>query len=90
MMARIARAVAVGVPHHITQRGNGRRDVFFTDRDREVDLNTFLDYAMRYSLRVWGYCLMSNHVHFVAVPESPGSLACAFGRTHADYARSPM
>lgn len=68
-MARIARAVAVGVAHHITQRGNGPRDVFFTDRGREVYWNALFDYATRYGLRVWGYCLMSNHVHWVAVPE---------------------
>ena len=79
-MARLARAVAVGTPHHVTQRGNARQDVFFTDR--EVYLNTFFDYAERYRLlRVWGYCLMSNHVHFVVVPEGEQSLARVFGRT---------
>jgi len=86
-MARTARAVAIDTPHHVTQRGNGRQDVFFTDRDREVYLDAFFDYAARYSLRVWGYCLMSNHVHFVAVPECERSLARVFGRTHSDYAR---
>ena len=86
-MARTARAVAVDCPHHVTQRGNGRQVVFFADRDREVYLNAFFDYASRYSLRVWGYCLMSNHVHFVVVPERERSLARVFGRTHSDYAR---
>jgi len=86
-MARTARAVAADTPHHVTQRGNGRQDVFFTDRDREVYLDAFFDYAARYSLRVWGYCLMSNHVHFVVVPERERSLARVFGRTHSDYAR---
>ena len=50
-------------------------------------LDAFFDYAARYSLRVWGYCLMTNHVHFVVVPEREQSLARVFGRTHADYAR---
>lgn len=86
-MARIARAVAVDAPHHVTQRGNGRQPVFFSDRDREVYLNAFFDYASRYSLRVWGYCLMTNHVHFMVVPERERSLARVFGRTHSDYAR---
>ena len=86
-MPRIARAVAVGCPHHVTQRGNGRRNVFFSEFDRAVYLDTFFEYAARFSLRVWGYCLMDNHVHFVAVPESERSLARVFGRTHADYAR---
>jgi len=81
------RAVAVDCPHHVTQRGNGRQNVFFTDRDREVYLAAFFDYAARYALRVWGYCLMSNHVHFIVVPERERSLARVFGRTHSDYAR---
>jgi putative transposase len=34
-----------------------------------------------------GYCLMTNHVHFIAVPERPDSLAKTFGRTNNDYAR---
>ncbi len=86
-MARMARAVAVDVPHHVTQRGNGRHDVFFTARDRAVYLDALFDYAARYRLRVWGYCLMDNHVHFVVVPERELSLAQVFGRTHSDYAR---
>ena len=38
-------------------------------------------------MRLIGYCLMTNHVHLVAVPEREDSFAKAFGRTHADYAR---
>ena len=82
-MARTARAVAVDTPHHVTQRGNGRQDVFFSDRDRQIYLDTLFDYAARYRLRVWGYCLMSNHVHFVVVPEGERSLArTKRGQTH--------
>jgi putative transposase len=83
----MARAVALDTAHHVTQRGNGRQDVFFTDRDREVYLDAFFNHASRYGLRVWGYCLMSNHVHFVVVPDRERSLARVFGRTHSDYAR---
>lgn len=86
-VARIARAVLVGVPHHVTQRGNGRRPVFFTDHDRQIYLDALFDYAVRYSVRVWGYCLMTNHVHFIVVPETEAGLARTFGRAHADYAR---
>jgi putative transposase len=86
-MPRKARAVALDTPHHVTQRGNGRQNVFFTDRDREVYLNAFFDYASRYRVAVWGYCPMTNHVHFIVVPEREAGLARLFGRTHADYAR---
>jgi putative transposase len=32
-MARLARIVVPGLPHHVTQRGNRRQDVFFSDDD---------------------------------------------------------
>ncbi|TGZ38607.1 transposase, partial [bacterium M00.F.Ca.ET.162.01.1.1] len=32
-MARLARIVVPGLPHHVTQRGNGRATVFFTSDD---------------------------------------------------------
>ena len=32
-MARLARVVAPGLPHHITQRGNRRQQTFFCDED---------------------------------------------------------
>ncbi len=44
-------------------------------------------YAEEYRITIWAYCLMSNHVHLVATPQRPDSLARALGRTHADYAR---
>ena len=53
-MARLPRAVVPDTPHHITQRGNGKQNVFANDRDREVYLKAFFDYASRYSLRVCG------------------------------------
>ncbi len=86
-MPRKPRVVAVGVPHHITQRGNDRQQIFFRDRDREAFLETFFKYAVQHELMVWGYCLMTNHVHFIAVPERPTSLARVIGRTGTDHAR---
>jgi hypothetical protein len=35
-MPGTARAVLVGVPHHLTQRGLDRRPAFFADADRDV------------------------------------------------------
>jgi len=39
-MPRLARAVAVGFAHHITQRENNRQDVFFVDDDRREKFRT--------------------------------------------------
>jgi putative transposase len=86
-MGRIARVVVPGLPHHVTQRGNHSEDVFFSNEDRAVYLWLVRKYAEKYHLRVQAYCLMTNHVHLVVVPEREDSLARALGRTHNDYAR---
>jgi len=77
--------VAVGEPHHIVQRGNNRQDVFFVDDDRRVYLSFLREQGARHGLRIHAYCLMTNHVHLVVVPEREESLARAIGRAHFRY-----
>jgi len=84
-MPRVARIVIQGLPHHVTQRGNNRQDVFFVDDDRRVYLDLLQRHSRQHGLRVLGYCLMTNHVHLVAVPEAEDSLAKAIGRTDFVY-----
>ena len=86
-MPRLARAIAVGCAHHITQRGNNRQDVFFVDQDRQAYLQILVEQAGQYGLEVLGYCLMSNHVHLVAIPHEEESLAKGIGRTHFRYSQ---
>lgn len=86
-MPRQRRLVIPGHPHHVTQRGNNRRDVFFSDTDREVYLSLLSEYSAKYLTEILGYCLMSNHIHLIAVPTTTTALAKALGRTHNDYAR---
>ena len=86
-MARLARIVAVGYAHHVTQWGNNRQDVFLRDDDRRVYLEILREQAAKYRLEVVGYCLMSNHVHLVAIPRTADALAKAVGRTHFFYAQ---
>jgi putative transposase len=86
-MPRFARAIAVGCAHHITQRGNNRQDVFFVDEDRRVYLRLLAEEAARHHLEVLGYCLMTNHVHVVAIPRAEDALAKGIGRTHFRYSQ---
>ena len=67
-MARIRRVVAVACPHHITQRGNFRRDLSFDDEDRQTDLALFAGPAADRQLRILGYCLMTNPVLLMVIP----------------------
>ena len=85
-MPRMARAVLVGVPHHMTQRGLDRQPVFFSDADREVYLRLVRAAVARFGADLVGYCLMTNHVHWVVVPRADESLARAFGEAHGRYA----
>ena len=77
-MSRIARVVVEGVPHHVTQRGNGRQRVFYRDSDYRLYLDLLRVYSLRYGLKLWAYCLMPNHVHLIAVPQRPLSQARFF------------
>ncbi len=58
-MPRLARAIAVGCAHHITQRGNNHQDVFFVDEDRRVYLELLQEQAQKYGLEILAYCLMT-------------------------------
>jgi len=50
-MARIARAVAPGIPHHIIQRGNRRQKTFFNNADYQTDLSLMSHwYSFRFGL----------------------------------------
>jgi len=86
-MPRQARVVADGVPHHITQRGNNRQEVFLLDEDRRFYLESLRLQARRHGVRLLGYCLMTNHVHLVAVPERLDGLALALGAAPRPSAR---
>jgi putative transposase len=84
-MSRVARVVVPGYPHHVTQRGNRRADVFADDDDRMFYLALLRTYAIKHRVDFWAYCLMPNHVHFIAVPSSETSLGAVFHDTHSVY-----
>ncbi|MFH1504709.1 MAG: transposase [Candidatus Omnitrophota bacterium] len=85
-MPRIARIVAVDYPHHITQRGNYKQRVFTKNNDYKFYLERLNEYQNKYKLSTIAYCLMPNHVHFVAIPKDKDSLAKTFNASHMRYA----
>ena len=86
-MARLARVVIPGIPYHLTHRGNRRGDVFYRDEDRQAYLRDLAAIANRYGLAIWGWCLMSHHVHLLAVPQPAAALAATIRLAHARHAR---
>ena len=84
-MARLARVVLPGYPHHITQRGNRRQDVFFEDSDYEHYLELLKQWSVQEEIEVWAYCLMTNHVHLIVQPNTQSNLGKAIGEVHRRY-----
>lgn len=86
-MPRVSRAILVGYPHHITQRGNYRQTVFSDADDYARYLKFLARYTEKYGLEIWAYCLMPNHVHLVGVPSAGDSMAMTFRTLHMLYAQ---
>ena len=86
-MARIARIVVPGMPHHITQRGNRRMKTFLREEDYGVYLALMKTWCAHHRIDIWAYCLMPNHVHLIAVPQTLDGLSRAIGEAHRRYTR---
>ncbi len=86
-MPRRLRDCIAGYPYHVTHRGNRKLDIFRDDADRNVYLKLLVRHCREYKVRIWAYCLMDNHVHQVAVPDSDRALSQAFHRVFGEYAR---
>ena len=84
-MPRRARVVFEGVVHHITQRGNYRQNVFEDDSDKSKYIEFIREYSEKYGMKIYAYCLMSNHVHFIAAPVKEDSLAMTFKYSNMRY-----
>lgn len=85
-MARLARAVFPGIPHHVTQRGNGRQQTFFCDQDYALYRELLRTHCADAGVAVWSYVLMPNHVHLILVPKDEDGLRRALAPVHRRYA----
>ncbi|KQW79650.1 transposase [Brevundimonas sp. Root1279] len=84
-MCRLARVVAPGLPHHVSQWGNRREQVFFNDDDYRAYLTLVGLAARRAGTEIWAYCLLPNHVHFIMVPAELDGLRATFADAHRRY-----
>ena len=84
-MARLARVIVPGLPHHVTQRGNRREPIFFETGDQDVYMDLLAEQIARRSVSVWAYCLMPNHVHLILTPTDERGIGLAVGEAHRRY-----
>lgn len=85
-MARLPRLVLPGIPHHVTQRGNGRQQTFFCDDDYAAYRDLLTTHCAAHGVAVWSWVLMPNHVHLILVPEQVDGLRAALAKVHRAYA----
>ena len=85
-MARLARVVVSGHPHHVTQRGNGRQRTFFGDDDYRFYRDLLAEHCQATDGAVWAYCLMPNHAHLILVPTDEDGIRRALAPLHRRYA----
>ncbi|MBI4447163.1 MAG: transposase [Acidobacteria bacterium] len=85
-MPRTRRIIVPGEPHHVTQRGNRRCEFYRDSEDHEVYLFLLNKQVQIYSLELFSYCCMTNHVHLVATPADGKSLSSAMRDLHSAFA----
>ena len=60
---------------------------FFCDEDYVLYLKLMAEWCLQWQVEIWAYCLMSNHVHLIAVPGTEKGLCRAIGEAHRRYTR---
>ncbi|HEY1606005.1 MAG TPA: transposase [Allosphingosinicella sp.] len=86
-MARLARIVVPSVPHHVTQRGNRRQEVFFGEADYAAYKALVAEACAANDVRCLAWCLMPDHVHLILVPSTTDGLRAALAEAHRLYSR---
>lgn len=80
-MPRTARFIVPNCPHHIVQRGHNRNEVFIGEEDYQYYLSTLKDWKLELGIKVYAYCLMTNHIHLVLEPgDRPESIGLLMKR----------
>jgi putative transposase len=75
------------MPYHVTQRGVDGRETFSCADDRHAYLGLLRLNLRDAGVRLLGWCLMTNHVHLIAVPARTDSLSILLRRVHGRYAQ---
>jgi putative transposase len=85
-MARLARVIVPGLPHLITQRGNGRAKAFFSEDDYRHYIKLLTDNCLAHRVACHGFVLMPSHVHLILVPKDDEGLRKVLSATHRAFA----
>jgi putative transposase len=90
-MPRQPRLIVSGYPYHVILRGNNRSDIFYNDKDRRFFIECLKKSKGKTASKIYSYCLMTNHAHFIIEPSRDNGLAemmQSLGRRYVQYVNS--
>ena len=87
-MARLPRFVIPGQPRHIIQRGNNRQALFGAGADYRFFRGALAEAATQQRLTIHAYVWMTNHIHWLATPESGHAISKVFQSVGRRYVQS--
>ena len=67
-MPRKTRILVPNCPHHIVQRGHNRKVIFLAGDHYQYYLSNLKEWKQELQIKIYAWCLMTNHVHIVAEP----------------------
>ena len=74
-MARPLRITVPNLPFHVLNRGNNKQIVFREEKDYVYFIKLLKRYKRELKFKLYHFCLMPNHIHFVIEPTIEGSLS---------------
>jgi putative transposase len=85
-MPRPPRRIAVGLPVHVVNRANDRRQIFRNRPDYEEFLRCLEEAASLFAVELHGYCLMPNHFHLLLCQRASGAVSAYMHRITGHFA----
>jgi len=73
-MPRGTRIIVDNACYHVVNRGNQKQNIFLEDADYVKFLEILKFYKRKFWFKIYGYCLMPNHIHLLVQPKLPNDL----------------
>jgi len=73
-MPRLPRQLQAGYAYHVTTRCNNREFRLTRLECREVFIYALKKCQSKFNFKLYGLCIMSNHVHYLIEPQVPQDL----------------
>jgi len=84
-MPRQKRLIINNACYHIITKGNQQQNVFKEPGDFETYLELLSKYKRQYKFKLYGWCLMNNHIHMVIESDNLSKVMHCINLSYAQY-----